>query len=142
MAYISQHYELVKANLTGTMVDISGAVMKFTIKTETNIGEHFTFDSLNPKYAAGARKVSGEMEVEHDAAAASVYTGLQTKHLTNAVIAFEAYSPDAATGSHKVTGNLLIKGMDPITGGEAGKGDVKKSKIAFHVTSMTVGVAP
>jgi hypothetical protein len=141
MAASALHYEVVKLNLSGTLVDYSSAITKFTMSTETNTGTYFTLEGRGQKAVSGGVEFSGSFELLHDNASSSAFTLTQTKYMTPATIAFEVTSPDALTGAHKATGTMYIKSIDPITAGEAGSGDVKVSTVEFVATGVALGLA-
>ena len=115
MAFISETLGVIKIDkAAGTLIDVSNQVVSATLNVETTAG---TFQTLGGTYANAVDgkktwNVDLECYMSDTASEAEAYDLLMT-WLTAAspgARTLEAYTPSAATGSMKFTGEVRVQG--------------------------------
>jgi len=112
--------------------DVSSGVTEFAFKVDQNTGEYFVLSGNWAQATVGGKKWSLDISAIVETGTTNAYHYLMDWLLTGSTSrTFEGYSPDASTGSIKLSGECVAKGASPALEVKAGEGKAQISKFSL-----------
>jgi hypothetical protein len=146
MTPIAMHNGVIKFDVTNgatAVTDISSGCIGFSCSLTKNRGGHFTLSNDWEQQTIGGRRANGTIRARVEKESSTTYDYL----LDFVMVAdesdrrtLELYSPDATTGSIKVSGEAVIEAANNILNVQGGSGEAQVADFNF-VFDGTVAIA-
>lgn len=146
MAAIAQHQGVIKFDATAgatAVTDISEGCVGFTSSLTKNRGGHFTIANDWEQQTVGGRRITGAIRARVDKTSNSTYDTLLDFMMVSDESdrrTLELYTPDATTGSIKVSGECVLEAGNNILNVVGGSGEAQIADFNY-VFDGTVTIA-
>lgn len=126
-------------NSVGSLIDVSDYVSTVSIDGTAQIGKFYVFGELGAQSAEGKRDVTATMGVRpatDSAGASASLDGWFFSATKMGARTLEIDTPDSATGSTRISGEVYLSGWQPVSQDAAGDGTPSTQTASFQYAGL------